>query len=77
PGAEEVGVAVEPEVVEVLLSGPLPTLQEIRARPDLVRVVISSVEVRSGDSVEQVPEVIAPEGVRAQLVTRRVTLSRP
>lgn len=76
-GAEAVGVTVRPERVEVLLSGPLPTLQEIEERPDLVRVMVDAVEVGSGESVEQMPEVVAPEGVRAQLVTRQVTLSRP
>lgn len=76
-GANAVGITVRPQVVEVLLSGPLPTLQEIEERPDLVRVVVASVEVASGESVEQVPDVIVPEGVRAQLVTRQVTLSRP
>lgn len=70
-------VMITPEVVELLLSGPQPILAEIEQRPELVRVVVPTVEVASGESVEQALEVIAPPDVRAQLVTGQVTVSRP
>ncbi|HEX6383672.1 MAG TPA: diadenylate cyclase CdaA [Anaerolineae bacterium] len=70
------GLAVTPEVVELLLSGPLTTLQEIEDRPDLVRVIVEVEDIAPGESIELTPQVVAPEGVRAQLVPLTVTLSR-
>ena len=70
------GLAVTPETVELLLSGPLMTLQEIEDKPGLVRVIVEVEDIGPGESIELAPQVIAPEGVRAQLVPPEVTLSR-
>jgi diadenylate cyclase len=65
-------ITLEPPDVELLLSGPLPTLNEIDAQPDLVRVIIDALQLSPGESVEIEPEVIAPEGIRKQLVDSSV-----
>lgn len=68
---------VTPEEVELLLSGPLATLQEIEANAELIRVVVEVVEeIASGESIMLEPRVIAPEGVRVELVPQTVTLTR-
>lgn len=68
-------ITVEPPDVELLLSGPLPTLNAIEAQPDLVRVVIDALQLRAGESVEVFPEVLAPPDVRAQLIDTSVLVT--
>lgn len=74
--ATATNLVVTPEEVEVILSGPLVTLQEIEENPDLVRVLLEEVEVSASESSEQTPRVVVPEGVRAQLIPAQVTVSR-
>lgn len=75
---DEAELSLQPERVELLLSGPLPVLQEIEARPELVRVVlrVEDEEVAPGESVELALQVIAPAGVNVQLVTPTATVTR-
>ena len=54
-------ITLEPPAVTILLSGPLPTLNEIEANPDLVRVVIDALQLQAGDSVEVIPESSCPK----------------
>jgi hypothetical protein len=70
------GLIVTPDEVELLLNGPLDTLREVEVNPELIRVIVEVQEVASGESLEQLPQVIAPEGIRAQLVPPKVMLSR-
>ncbi len=56
-------VTVSPETVEVILSGPLPTLQTLM--PDDVRVVVSVFELPIGTHRLE-PEVIAPPDITPQ-----------
>ena len=69
------GITIEPQTVQLLLSGPLPTLTRIEAEPDLVRVVIDAQELVAGESVEVAPRVIAPEDIRVQLVETAVLVT--
>ena len=68
-------VTLQPMTVQLLLSGPLATLKEIEAQPDLVRVVINALDLSPGQSVEVIPEVIKPEGIRAQLIENSVLVT--
>jgi diadenylate cyclase len=68
-------ITVEPNSVELLLSGPLPMLNQIEQEPDLVRVVIDALQLSSNRSVEVTPDVLAPEEVRVQLVDTSVLVT--
>ncbi|MDX1416168.1 MAG: diadenylate cyclase CdaA [Candidatus Promineifilaceae bacterium] len=68
-------VTMEPEAVQLLLSGPLATLNEIELSPEMVRVVIDALELEPNTSAEIVPEVITPEGVRARLIESSVLVT--
>lgn len=77
-GAREgITTTVEPPQVEILLSGPLPTLNEIEANPELVQVVVDVIRLApiTGQSVEQTPQVVAPQGVTAQLTPANVLVT--
>ena len=68
-------ITLEPSTVQLLLSGPLPTLNRIEQEPDLVQVVIDALELTSNRSVEVMPEVLAPEDIRVQLVDTSVLVT--
>ncbi len=68
-------VTLEPPAVSLLLSGPLPTLNEIEANPELVRVVIDALELEPNQSIEVVPDVIAPEGIRTRSIESSVLVT--
>ena len=70
-----VTVAIEPKEVELLLSGPLPILNEIERNPDLVRVVINGAALTLAQSQQARPEIILPDGVRAQLINVSVLVT--
>ena len=74
---EDVVTAVTPLAVEVLLSGPLPTLKEIEANPDLVQILVDVTRLIpiEGQSYEETPQITAPEGVRVQLTPMTVLVS--
>ncbi len=65
-------VTIEPASIQMLLSGPLPTLDRIVADPDLVAIRIDISDVPVGVPTEVEPVVIAPENVTVQLVTPTV-----
>jgi diadenylate cyclase len=75
--AADSGVSVTPQTVDVLLSGPLPVLNQIRRDPNLVRVVIDSVNAAPGESVVVSPTVVAPSGVETQLIPPTMQVTRP
>ena len=68
-------IQLEPQNVELLLSGPLPTLNEIEQQPELVRVVVDALQLTPGRTTEVTPEVIAPADIRAQLVDTSVVVT--
>ncbi len=68
-------ITLEPPEVTILLSGPLPTLNEIEANPELVRVVIDALDLQAGDSVEVIPDIIKPEDIIARLIESSVLVT--
>ena len=67
-------VTIQPAEIDLLLSGPLPTLNEIEAQPDLVQVIIDRLELTPGQRLDVTPTVIAPSGIQAQLVPPSVSI---
>lgn len=61
-------VTLNPSIVELLLSGPLPVLNEIEANPDLVQVSIDATDLGRGQSIDITPTIVAPADIQAQLV---------
>lgn len=77
-GAREgITATISPPQVEMLLSGPLPVLKEIEADPDLVklRVDVSRQAPITGQGIELVPEIIAPEEITVQLIPDTVLVT--
>jgi diadenylate cyclase len=70
-------VTIQPTDVEILLSGPLPTLHSIEDDPGLVRVLLELPALAPGESREVTPQIITPSGVSAQLITQQIIVSRP
>ncbi|MBN1219613.1 MAG: diadenylate cyclase CdaA [Anaerolineae bacterium] len=75
----DITATVAPPNLELLLSGPLPTLQQIEANPDLIQVWVNPNELTPNQSTEVAPQLITPEGVKVQLMPPSVlvTLSKP
>jgi YbbR domain-containing protein len=74
---EGVTTVVEPVRIDLLLSGPLPTLREIEANPELVQIVLDVAQLVpiEGQSYEVTPQVTAPEGIKVQLTPQTVLVS--
>lgn len=68
-------ITLEPPQVTLLLSGPLPTLNEIEANPELVQVVIDALDLPANQSVEVIPDIIAPEGIKTQMIENSVLVT--
>jgi YbbR domain-containing protein len=68
-------VTVNPAQVDLLLTGPLPILNQLGTRDPLVRVTVDIGQLVPGESVELTPTVFAPEGVRAQLIPPTVLIT--
>jgi hypothetical protein len=65
----------DPATVDVLLSGPSPVLDRIKADPSLVRVLANAANVVPDQSASLKPDVIAPTGVQAQLIPPSVVVT--
>lgn len=79
-GSAGLEIQVEPDVVELLVRGPLPLLEEIDAQPRLVRVVVEATdltELQEGESVVVTPRVVLPDGLRAQLTPSQIRVIVP
>lgn len=79
-GSAGLQVELDPAIVELLVRGPLPLLDEIDAQPRLVRVVIEATdltELQQGQSVVVTPRIVMPEGLRAQLTPSQVRVRAP
>jgi len=70
-------VIVEPQVADLILSGPLPTLNQIETDPDLIQVLVGVAGLNAGQSNSVVPTIKAPDGVRAQVIPSSVTVTLP
>lgn len=71
---EGLTVAVVPENVDLLLSGPLPILNAIQANPDLVRVFIEAAHLQPGQKYDLEPEIMVPEDIRVQMAPASITV---
>ncbi len=67
-----------PAFVDVLLSGPLPVLNQVNADPKLVRVLVDVTGLEPGPH-DVAPTLIAPEGLRATVVPNsiQIRIERP
>ncbi len=70
-------VTVEPQFVDLILSGPLPTLGQIETDPDLVQVLAGVAGLNAGESSSVVPTIIAPDGVQVQIIPGSVLVTLP
>ncbi len=68
-------ITLEPPDVTLLLSGPLPILDEIEESPELVSVQIDALDLKPNQRVEVIPDVIVPEGIDYQLVESSVLVT--
>lgn len=66
---------LNPAQIDLLLSGPLPTLNQIATDPSLVRILVDISEAPAGQATDLTPTVVAPEGIRAQLVPPSVLVT--
>jgi diadenylate cyclase len=66
-------ISKSPAFVDVLLSGPLPVLNQVNADPKLVRVLVDVAGLEPG-SHDVTPTLIAPEGLRATVVPNSVQI---
>jgi diadenylate cyclase len=71
-------ISKSPAFVDVLLSGPLPVLNQVNADSKLVRVLADVTGLEPG-SHDVTPTLIAPDGLRATVVpnTIQVRIERP
>jgi diadenylate cyclase len=60
-------ITVEPRQVDLLLSGPLPVLNDIETNPNLVRTLVDVSQLRLNQTSELTPQVLIPAGIEAQL----------
>lgn len=66
-------VSKSPAFVDVLLSGPLPVLNQVNADPKLVRVLVDVTGLEPG-AHDLAATLIAPEGLRATVVPSTVQI---
>ena len=79
-GAAGLSVEISPQTVDLLLSGPVPLLEEIEAEPRLLRVVINASELSDldpGETISVAPTIIAPDNVRVRLSTEQIQVTAP
>ena len=69
-------ITITPPTVNMILSGPLPTLNEIESDPELVQVLVGVVGLEAGQNIIT-PTVIAPEDIRSQVVPPSVIVTLP
>jgi len=67
-------VNVDPSQVDLLLSGPLPLLNEIETNPKLVRTLVDVAQMSLSQTSELTPQVILPAGIAMQLIPPTVVV---
>jgi len=70
-----VSYVANPAEIELLLSGPLPTLWEIENNPELVQVMVDVSKIRAGAEQELELRLILPNDVQAQLIPATIRVS--
>lgn len=71
---DEFTITINPPKVDLLLSGPQPTLREIDADPDLIQVTINPPLTISGQ-MALTPTVTKPKNIEAQIVPPSVIVT--
>jgi diadenylate cyclase len=69
---------ITPAEVDVLLNGPVPTLEDIDASPRLLQVLIDAADLEGldpGQSIQLTPRVIYPDDIRVRLQPNLVTVT--
>jgi YbbR domain-containing protein len=77
-GSPGLDVTMEPATVDVIVNGPVPTLNEIEAQPSLLRVLIEATalaDLEPGATIPLTPTVVYPEGTRVQLIPETVSVT--
>jgi hypothetical protein len=69
-------ITITPPTVTVILNGPLPTLNEIEADPELVQVLANASGLEAGQNIIT-PTVIAPEEINRQLIPPTTVVTLP
>jgi YbbR domain-containing protein len=69
-------ITVTPVLVDLILAGSLPTLNQIETDPDLVQVLVDVVGLEAGTNIIT-PTVIAPDNITAQVVPPTVSVNVP
>jgi diadenylate cyclase len=70
-------VRVRPSSVELLLNGPLPTLNAIEANPELVQVAVDATALEAGEDTKLPLQVVVPENVQYQVLPDSVSVNLP
>ncbi len=74
-GPNREDATIDPTTLRLLLSGPLPTLNEIEANPELVQVFVDITGLEAEQNIE--PLIIVPDGIEVQPVPPSVLLVLP
>lgn len=69
-------ITITPPTVTVILNGPLPTLNEVEADPELVQVLVNASGLEAGQNIIT-PTVIAPEEITRQLIPPTAVVTLP
>jgi YbbR domain-containing protein len=70
-----VTITISPAEVDVLLSGPLPLLHEIRNDPNLVQVLVDTSSLRRGQNADLMPSLVTPPNIEAQIAPPSVLVT--
>lgn len=66
---------VNPPRVNLLLSGPLPTLNRIENNTDLIGTWVDISDLAPGESIQVSPNVLVPEGIQTQIMPPSVLVA--
>jgi hypothetical protein len=66
---------VDPPEVELLLSGPLPTLSQIEMNKQLVRVLVDATDSAPDQNADLALTIMAPDGIKVQMAPSSVSVT--
>ena len=69
-------ITITPPTVTAILNGPLPTLNEVEADPELIQVLVNVSGLEAGQNVVT-PTVIAPGDISSQVVPPTLIVTLP
>ncbi len=67
---------ITPSEVDLLISGPLPLLNEIKDDPNLIQILVDPTDLRRGQNADLIPNLITPAGIEVQVVPPSVLVTR-